>query len=54
MHTYRSHVKLRSKNKVKSSLAPTKMYQDEGNAIMKKEYAKGYTLFAFDVTPDIS
>lgn len=30
------------------------MSRDQGNDISRDEYAKGYTLFAFDLTPDLS
>ena len=31
-----------------------KMNEDEGNNISRTDYPKGYTLFAFDLTPDLS
>jgi hypothetical protein len=30
------------------------LYQDEGNAIDRDDYSKGYALFAFDLTPDLN
>ncbi|XP_070169331.1 uncharacterized protein F54H12.2-like [Polyergus mexicanus] len=29
-------------------------FLNEGNSISRDEYSKGYTLFAFDLTPDLS
>ena len=34
--------------------ATGKMNEDEGNAITRDEFANGYSLFAFDLTPDLS
>lgn len=31
-----------------------KMYKDAGNNISREEYANGYTLYAFDITPDLN
>ena len=30
-----------------------KLFQDEGNTISREDYAQGYTLFGFDLTPDM-
>ncbi len=30
------------------------MYQDDGNTITREEYAGGYGLYAFDLSPDLS
>ena len=30
------------------------MYQDEGNTVTRDDYAAGYALFAFDLSPDLS
>ena len=30
------------------------MFQDKGNQIDRKDYGQGYTLYAFDLTPDLS
>ena len=29
------------------------MHEDEGNDITREEFGEGYTLFAFDLTPDL-
>jgi hypothetical protein len=34
--------------------ATGKMNEDEGNAITREDFANGYSLFAFDLTPDLS
>ncbi|XP_072046822.1 uncharacterized protein F54H12.2-like [Amphiura filiformis] len=31
-----------------------KMYKDSGNNISREEYPNGYTLYAFDITPDLN
>ncbi|XP_021376987.1 uncharacterized protein F54H12.2-like [Mizuhopecten yessoensis] len=31
-----------------------KIYHDEGNNVSREEFGKGYTLFGFDLTPDLS
>lgn len=31
-----------------------KLYHDQGNAITREEYPKGYTLYALDLSPDLS
>ena len=30
------------------------IYQDEGNHLSRQDYAEGYTLYAFDLTPDLA
>jgi hypothetical protein len=30
------------------------LYQDEGNEVSRDDYGQGYTLFAFDLTPDLA
>ena len=30
-----------------------KIFETQGNGITRKEYANGYTLFVFDLTPDL-
>jgi hypothetical protein len=30
-----------------------KMFENQGNGITREEYANGYTLFVFDLTPDL-
>jgi hypothetical protein len=31
-----------------------KLYRDEGNAISRSEFANGYALYAFDLSPDLA
>ena len=31
-----------------------KMFEDQGNEITRSDYAQGYTLYAFDLTPDLT
>ena len=30
-----------------------KMFQDEGNAVTREDFGQGYSLFAFDLSPDV-
>ena len=30
-----------------------KMFQDEGNDVTRDDFGQGYSLFAFDLTPDV-
>ncbi|KAK2146431.1 hypothetical protein NP493_3668g00015 [Ridgeia piscesae] len=50
------HVKALEKGTAKYPLRRVhckgKMFQDEGNDITRQDFAEGYTLFAFDITPD--
>ena len=34
--------------------ATGKSYHDTGNQISREEYSKGYTMYGFDLTPDLS
>ena len=34
--------------------ASGKLFHDEGNEISRKDFGQGFTLFGFDLTPDLS